>query len=215
MDLWEYTLMENGTYGLNDSDGLIGGVSGRSAGYIGGFNEDRTIIGTMPTYISTDNGKNYLPVTTLVQTFYSTKIKIAPKIPHTVKNMAVAFYECSNLSIASNIPSNVTNMAYTFSSCTALVSMPKIGNKVINFIDAFHGETSLKNISLKIPESVKNISGAFWYCNNLSGTIEINAQPTDYNNCFTNAAIAEGAQLKLTGTCSVLDELRAQGGNIT
>ena len=286
MDLWEYSLLDNGTFGLNTEDGLdSSGNSGRYSGYKGGYTDDGHIVGSVPIYISLDNGDNFAPVTSMVHSFYNcTELKVAPNIPYTVEDMGVTFYMCTNLEIASDIPKSVISMNYTFSNCTNLVSMPNIGENVIEFSGAFQqcinlikttklpdsisfmsgsflGCTSLivapdipKNviklnntfqgcISLKeapsiipdkvenmkstfqdciflqsppsiIPLSVKNLNFTFCNCGNLSGTITINAEPETFNNCFSNATIVDGTELKLTGSCSILDELREQGGNI-
>lgn len=57
MDLWEYTKLDDGTYGLNTVNGLDStGSSGRNKGYRGAFTDKGEIIGTIPTYISIDNG---------------------------------------------------------------------------------------------------------------------------------------------------------------
>ena len=54
----------------------------------------------------------------------------------------------------------------------------------------FIGCTNLK-IAPVIPSGVTDMCGTFSGCANLQGTIEINANPSDYNWCFENAAINE------------------------
>lgn len=289
MDLWEYTLLEDGTYGLNDEEALNAYGSNGTAGYLGDFTNEKGIIGTVPQYISVDNGITFVPVTSLKYTFTACnngceELKIAPKIPNTIKSMETAFYQCNNLTYASNIPNEVVNLRYTFALCSNLTSMPNIGANVEDFSGAFQNCTNLINTtklsdsitlmsgsflrctSLKkapelpknvvelnntfqectslekapsiipekaqnmqstfqdcsalktppaiIPSSAKKMKSTFVNCSKLSGNIEINAEPEEYSSCFANAATVEGAQLKLTGTCSVLQELREQGGNI-
>ena len=286
MDLWEYSPLENGSFGLNTEEGLdSSGNSGRHTGYKGGYTDDGRIIGSIPIYISMDNGDNFVPVTSLVHSFYNcTELKVAPNIPYTVEDMGVTFYMCTNLEIASDIPTSVTSMHYTFSNCTELTSMPNIGESVVEFSGAFQqcinlinttklpntinfmsgsfaacssltvapeipenatelnntfqGCTSLRKApsiipnkvenmqstfencsSLQfppsiIPLSVKNLRFTFFNCENLSGTITINAEPDTFDNCFSNAVIVNGTELRLNGSCSVLPELREQGGNI-
>ena len=262
MDLWEYTELENGTYGLNTKDGLdSSGNSGRYSGYKGGYTDDGRIIGNVPTYISLDNGNNFTSVTSLVHTFYNcTELRVAPNIPYTVTDMRVTFYMCTNLEIASDIPAYVTSMGFAFSNCTKLVSMPNIGENVVEFTGAFQNCINLMNTtklpdnilfmsasflgcssltvapeipkqvenmqstfqdchSLQsppslIPSSVKNLSYTFYNCKNLSGAITINAEPETFDNCFFNATTVDGTELRLTGSCSILHELREQGGNI-
>lgn len=286
MDLWEYSPLENGSFGLNTEEGLdSSGNSGRHTGYKGGYTDDGHIVGSVPIYISLDNGDNFAPVTSLVHSFYNcTELKVAPNIPYTVEDMGVTFYMCTNLQIASDIPKSVISMHYTFSNCTRLNSMPNIGENVVEFSGAFQhcinlinttklpdtitlmsgsfaecsnltvapeipenatelnntfqGCTSLKKApsiipskvenmqstfencsSLQsppsiIPFSVKNLRFTFFNCENLSGTITINAEPDTFDNCFSNAAIVSGTELRLIGSCSVLPVLREQGGNI-
>ena len=49
MDLWEYTLMEDGTYGLNDEESLLAGET-RTSSYKGEFINGH-IEGTIPQFI--------------------------------------------------------------------------------------------------------------------------------------------------------------------
>lgn len=185
MDLWEYTLLEDGTYGLNTKNSLdSSGTSGRSAGYKGHFTDNGEITGTIPTYISTDNGKNFGEVTSLVHTFYNcTELKIAPKIPDTVKYMSVAFYKCTNLLVAPDIPSSVIRLSYTFALCTKLESMPNIGNNVRDFSGAFQSCSNLKNTT-KLPNSIEEMSGAFLGCTNLTVAPEIPLNAINLANTF-------------------------------
>ena len=286
MDLWEYTLMENDdavgmtkqTYGLNDIDALdLTGNSGRSAGYLGGYTEEGTIIGTIPAYISVDGGNTYTEVTTLGHTFFDCdNLIIAPEIPSTITDMSVTFYKCSNLVTASNVPGLVTSIAYTFCECEQLKAMPIIKGNVINFEGcfsectsltaittlpesitnmaiSFSGCTSLKSApelptnainlrgtfanctSLKeaplipnkvenmqstfqgciqlvtppslIPLSVKNLECTFTYCENISGSMRIDAEPERYALCFASAATSQGVQLRITGNSSLLESI--------
>ena len=77
MDLWEYTLLDNGTYALNND--------GNGPGYKGEFTSEGEIQGRIPQYISTDNGTNFIQVTDLTQTFKNlNSLKKFSKIPETV-----------------------------------------------------------------------------------------------------------------------------------
>ena len=71
MDLWEYVLLEDKTFALNDEEAL--NDTNKTPGYKFGNDVENTIdgkiIGTVPQYISTDGGKTYYPVTNLTCTF--------------------------------------------------------------------------------------------------------------------------------------------------
>lgn len=185
MDLWEYTKLDDGTYGLNTENSLDDtGNSGRSAGYKGDFTYNGEIKGTIPTYISIDNGNEFRAVTSLVHTFYNcSDLKIAPKIPESIKDMSVAFYKCNNLIIAPAIPDSVSKLSYTFALCTKLESMPEIGDNVKNFNGAFQTCSSLKNIT-KLPDSIEEMSGSFYKCENLRNSPEIPASTIMLNSTF-------------------------------
>ena len=64
MDLWKYSLLDNGNYGLNSKENLQTDASaGIKAGYLGDFTDDGKIMGKIPQYISNDNGKKFIKVT--------------------------------------------------------------------------------------------------------------------------------------------------------
>ena len=73
MDLWEYTLMDVGSYVLNDDQYTIQDSKDssieRSGGYLGTIKDNGQIEGTIPQYISVDNGKTYVQVISLRDTF--------------------------------------------------------------------------------------------------------------------------------------------------
>ena len=53
---------------------------------------------------------------------------------------------------------------------------------------------------------------AFYYCKSLTGTIEINANPTSYSGCFCGVKfITQG--ITLTGSSTKLSALKATGLN--
>ena len=64
-----------------------------------------------------------------------------------------------------------------------------------------------------IPSSVTNINWIFGECYSLTGTIEINANPTTYDNCFSTTT----KPITLTGSSTMLEELAATAtnGNVT
>ena len=165
MDLWEYTLLEDGTYGLNDATALVGGSNGRSAGYLGTYTNDGQIIGKVPTYISTDSGETYKAVTSMTHTFYNCEeLVIAPKIPITVKDLNVTFYQSHNLvTPPAQISDSVKTMRYTFSNCTSLETSPILGNNIEDMTSTFSG-SGIKIFDKKIPDSVTLMSGIFNKC---------------------------------------------------
>lgn len=90
----------------------------------------------------------------------------------------------SNIIIAPEIPSSVTDMSSTFSRCRSLTQAPTI------------------------PSSVTNMDNTFYGCSSLTGTLVIDATPESYLICFGRAATAEGTNLILTGTSTMLEELK-------
>ena len=147
------------------------GTSGRGAGYKGTFTDKGEIQGTIPVYISVDNGINWYKVTSLVHTFYNcSNLKIAPKIPEFVNDMSVTFYKCDNLTTASEIPSSVIRLSYTFANCVNIVGSIKINAEADKFNDCFlncstndgshltiSGTSSILNELLKTKSSNSNI----------------------------------------------------------
>ncbi len=185
MDLWEYTKMDNGTYGLNTLNGLdSSGESGRNTGYKGDFTDEGKIQGKIPVYISIDNGKKWNKVTSLVHTFYNcSDLKIAPKIPEYITDMSVTFYKCNNLIEAPDIPLSVTKLSYTFAMCTNLENMPQIGNNVKNFNGAFQTCSSLKNTT-QLPDCIEEMDGSFYKCISLTKAPEIPLNTISLRNTF-------------------------------
>ena len=175
MLLWEYTLIDDsslgkvGTYGLNDKAGLDdSGASGRSAGYIGGYTEDGKILGTVPSYISIDGGNTYTAVTSMVHTFYDCdNLIVAPEIANTVDKMNVCFYQSTNLTMApSRIPNSVISFKHVFYNCEKLSNVPILGNNIEDMAYSF-SYTGITEFNQDIPNSVKNMEGAFSDCANL------------------------------------------------
>ena len=166
MDLWKYTLLDDNTYGLNSEDVFnnqeYGGnneIAIYNNGYIGNYKNNR-ISGTIPTYISSDNGTTWKKVSSLYCTFMNSKeLKIAPDIPNTVTNMMNTFYGCTSLYDVGSIPNSVVNLAGTFYGCTNLENSPIIGNKVEDMSNTFLN-TSIK-ICPQLPETVNNMQYTF------------------------------------------------------
>ena len=203
MDLWEYTLMEDGTYGLNDINGLDGtGNLGRSAGYIGGYTEDGKILGTIPQYISNDNGKNFIEVTSMVHTFYECKsLIIAPEIPRTVKDMQVTFYQASNLiTPPKSIPDSVNNLSYSFASCDKLNKMPKLGKNITDMMAAFR-YTSITELNGEIPSNLIELSTAFQGCSKLKYVnVEMHDGIKNMSNTFKDCSELTSINITIPNT---------------
>ena len=270
MDLWVYSLLEDGTYGLNTKENINTDTSqGVTSGYKGSFTEDGQIEGTIPQYISEDNGETYKEVTDLKWLFFNcSEMKIAPKIPTTVKKMNFTFrrcialkdapeipnsveemgrtfQECENLENVPNISNNTIDLSYTFDACkkmkkspiipdsvkimdrtfkncTSLEVVPKLYRNLINMYETFIYCNNLKTIGSPIPETVTNMNRTFYQCENLTGTIEINANlngniifdnETDYGYMFLYAVTNENCKVTLTGNCKMLSRIVEQSNN--
>ena len=162
MDLWKYTLLEDGTYALNSSETIKAvqeeNWSGATMGYLGTFTEDGEIDGVLPQYIKEETDDSFIPITDLTFLFArSENIKVMPKIPDTVTNMYNTFLRCINLTTLSSIPVGVINMSCTFSYCTSLINAPEIPNTVENMMQTFEGCTSLTNGPTIIKDNVTNL----------------------------------------------------------
>ena len=63
-----------------------------------------------------------------------------------------------------------------------------------------------------IPSQVTDMYQTFEKCTSLTGSIEINANPTEYRMCFS-AVDFKKQNLTLTGSSNILNELGATGSN--
>ena len=228
MDLWEYTLMADGTYGLNDDQALLGKGTGRSAGYLGSYTEDGQIIGKVPQYISVDNGKTYKKVTSMVHTFYDCdNLVTSPIIPNTIEDLSLTFFQSSNLiNSPIVIPNSVKKLNYTFSNCEKMNSVPALGNnietmnasfratainefsvsipnKVISMSATFANCTNLQNFNSKLPNSVSNIANLFDGCIKLERiTIEIPESVTNMQCTFARCSMLVSGPQKIPNSVS-------------
>ena len=173
---------------------------------------------SLKTYVgSTDfdgNFSNYIipsSVTDMGLTFgHCTSIVTAPTIPSNVTDMSSTFIGCKNLATAPVIPNGVTDMCRTFEDCISLIVAPEIPDGVTNMSSTFFGCTSLTTAST-IPSSVTDMDMIFRKCTSLTGTIEINANPTNYINCF----VYTSKPIILTGTSTMLSQISEGWSNIT
>ena len=188
MDLWEYTLLDDGTYALNDLES-VAQTGTRTAGYTGNI-IDGKIEGTIPQYIKSNTDNEFIKVTSLQSMFYgisdlieapvipsmvtnlketfqNTGLKEMPEIPNGVIDMTSTFYRCINLSELKDIPDTVTNISYCFSNCTSLTNINiELGKNVINMQATFEGCSNLISIN-KLPDNVINLQATFIKCSNL------------------------------------------------
>ena len=180
MDLWEYSLLEDGTYVLSDND------TSNGYGYRGSIDSNGSIIGKIPQYISIDNGISYKPVTSLAKCMvYRTDLKIAPKIPDTVNNIRDMFYQCTGLIEMSNLPNSITEMWGTFNGCTSLKTVPEIPNGVNEMVGTFFNCTSLVTIP-NFPSELNDMSYAFVSCTKLEKVPVIPQKVTNMRETFWN-----------------------------
>ena len=207
MNLWECTLLNNGTYGLNDEDTYncieYGGDlnnSVRNKGYEGSYTNNGEIIGAVPTYISKDDGKTYVAVTDMYCTFRSDEsLKITPEIPNTVINMWNTFNGCSGLvEITGILPIYVTNMESTFFNCTILETSPDIPENVVNMKTTFYNCESLK-IAPNIPNKVYSMYDTFYNCTSMTTAPTIIPDSViDMKNTFYNCNLMRTGPTKIS-----------------
>ena len=207
MDLWEYTKLDDGTYGLNTETNLNTEASaGVTSGYKGDFSEDGKISGTIPQYISSDNGSTFQAVTDLKWLFYNcADLKVMPKIPETVKSMRYTFRACTNFSVVSDIPNGVVDISRCFYECTSIEDSPNLPDTVIDMSSTFNGCSNIKSC-YKIPKNVQDMSRTFMNCTNLMNTGEIPSSVINMNRTFYECSNLRGTleiNANLTGNVSV------------
>ena len=182
MDLWEYTPLDDGTYGLNDKNVFIENYVASS-----GYSNDNLVAGkiqgSIPQYIKTSNDSEFIAVTNINYLFYNTALSEAPTIPCTITNMRATFNSCSNLTSMPLIPYGVTNMYGTFTGCSNLTNITDIPNSVTNMYGTFLNCTSLF-IAPVIPNSVTNMYATFRNCISLTEVPAISNNVTDMQHTF-------------------------------
>jgi len=143
-------------------------------------------------------------------------ITAAPAIPSSVANMDSTFQGCTSLTTAPDLSgcTNLSNMFHTFSGCTALTTAPTIPSSVTNMTSTFFGCTVLTTAPA-IPSSVKYMFCTFYNCGALTGTMQINANPDNYDDCFSYAATrSAGLTVNYTSAVRDIDAIIATGTNI-
>ena len=115
MDLWNYTLLNDGTYALN-SEETITAVKEENwglakSGYLGIFLSDGKIQGMIPQFIKDVTDDKFIAVTNMTYLFYNcTSLREMPQIPETIKNLCNTFSGCTNLKESIKIPNSVKKL---------------------------------------------------------------------------------------------------------
>ena len=110
--------------------------------------------------------------------FDRTNLVVPPAIPASVTNMRGCFADCRSLTTAPAIPAGVTNIKNCFSDCRSLTAAPEIPAGVTNMYSCFYNCWNLTTAP-EIPASVTDMRECFYGCSELSGTVTINASITD------------------------------------
>lgn len=187
MDLWEYTLLDDGTYGLNDlADMEDKDGTNETKGYLGNI-IDGAIEGKVPQYIKASNDKEFIIVSNMKDTFIGIDtLKTTPIIPDTVTDMQSTFSRCSSLINITNLPSNLQNMRYTFLRCTSLEKAPVIPNTVTDMFQTFYYCSNLKEVQ-NLPTELLIMDSTFEHCTNLQQfEIDIPDKVTSMSWCFND-----------------------------
>ena len=169
MDLWEYTL-KDGTYTLNDIDDTNG--TNETKGYLGKI-IDGKIQGTVPMYIKAKTDRDFVPVTSLKDTFINLKndfddFVTTPEIPSTVTNMQSTFSRCGKLVNITNLPPKLESLRWTFYKCTSLENFNQnIPDTVTTMEETFLGCVKLANFDKELPKNLKTLKGTFLWCEKL------------------------------------------------
>ena len=197
MDLWEYTKLEDGTYGLNDAESLTDEGT-KTTGYIGNIINGK-IEGTVPKYIKDENDSDFFEVTNMAYSFFNNKeLEESPEIPDSVTNIRALFNSCDNLTKIYNLPKSAINMYGTFANCKSLEKAPEIPENVENMHGTFLGCTGISE-SPVIPKSVSDMSNTFSGCTNMRVCPSIPNGVTNMSSTFYRCSnISEGPQIPNT-----------------
>ena len=192
MDLWEYTLMDVGSYVLNDDQYTIQDSKDssieRSGGYLGTIKDNGQIEGTIPQYISVDNGKTYVQVISLRDTFRKIEeLQEMPQIPYTIVNLSSSFEGCKKLNKLTILPYGISKMDYTFCD-SGITKVCNIPNSVETLNGTFSYCSNLEDGRVNIPENVISMNSIFSNCKELKNVGNINSQKVinmkmAYYNC--------------------------------
>lgn len=157
---------------------------------MGAFQECTSLIST-PDLSKCNN------LTSLEQTFMDcTNLASIAPLPANVKTLRWTFSGCTSLTVAPDLSkcTKIEDMANTFNGCTSLtdISGVIIPNTVTNMFATFAECTSLTDASsVIIPSSVTNMEMTFTKCTALTGTLNINANPTEWQQCLWTTQVNE------------------------
>lgn len=139
----------------------------------------------------------------------NTALTEAISIPVGVNDLRYAFQNCTSLTLPPELPEGMTNLLSAFIGCSGLQYLPDVPSTVTNMNYTFQGCTAATRAPSVIPAKVSSMESTFRACNNIDGTIEINAANlNNYATCFLSACSNSGA-IVLTGSCPLLAELAA------
>ena len=176
-------------------------------GYIGEIVEGK-IQGEVPAYIKPKEKNYFIKVTKMSYTFgrdtISEQLLETPTLPDGIEVMDGTFAKCTNLVKVNNLPRDLKNMRTAFTYCTLLEELPQLPEGVMWMNGTFARCNSLKKIP-NIPSTVKTMQKTFGNCSNLSGTITINSNLVQYEECFVDAATNEGCQIIVNAPASIID----------
>lgn len=233
MDLWEYTLLDDETYGLNDEESLAT-TGTRTSGYKGKIIAGR-IEGKIPQYIKDENDSKFKKVTNMAFTFDGVKelveLPIIPStvislyntfrycdivnvkyLPDSIENMQGTFYGCEKLLSVSKLPQNTQNLSWTFRGCINLSNVCDIPSNTIN-MEATFLECRNLVIAPNIPESVINMHSTFQMCTSLLTVKRIPSNVENLINTFAGDTNLQGEleiDAKVTG--KIIDEQKDYQG---
>lgn len=126
------------------------------------------------------------PVVSMYKTFKGcSKMKTAPKIPSTVRDLRQTFYECRDLAVAPAIPDGVTDLEFTFYLCIAITEMPKIPDSVVNMNNTFDTCLHLTEVS-GLPDSVISMRDTFAFCRRLEKVDKLPSGVIDMKGTFAS-----------------------------
>ena len=185
MNLWECSLMENETYGLNDEESLAE-TGSRSSGYDVSNLESGKIIGEIPEYIKKISDDYFTSVTSIQCLFYKmTELTEFPNLPDTLINIRDCFNGCTGLVNISYIPDSVTNMQGTFFGCSNIPEVLNFPTYLENMSNAFRDCKNLNSIPNYFPNKIETMRAAFYNCSNLKESpSEIPDTTTDIGYLF-------------------------------
>ena len=156
------------------------------------------------TYSKADNGWAVeIPSANKNKTTYSSILEEICGKP--IIRLDGTFKDCINMTTAPRIPDCVKYLSETFKNCASLNSAPEIPETAVIMRETFYGCTSLADISnITIPDNVSDINSLFYCCSELNGRIIVNAEPTNYANCFYGC---NKENIELFGDSSKLSEI--------